>query len=225
LVLLLASPLGGLFEQTGWVARIVLLILLLFSLFSWAVIFEKYKLFRLVDAQTKNFLKMFRASRQLPELATLQAMAPGSPLVGVYGAGYQEVQRQIGGGNPHPGTVRNPQAIAVEMQLAASEETRRLEKWMPFLATTGSVSPFIGLFGTVWGVMDAFSRLGDAGATSLRATAPGIAEALITTAAGLFAAIPAVIFYNHFLHRIREFSTRMDNFIAEVVTHIETPGQ
>jgi biopolymer transport protein TolQ len=225
-VLLLASPLGGLFEQTGWVARIVLLILLLFSLFSWAVIFEKYKLFRLVDAHTKNFLKIFRASRQqLADLPTLQAMAPGSPLVGVYAAGQEEWSRQSGGGNPHPGPVRNPQAIAVEMQLAAAEETRRLEKWMPFLATTGSVTPFIGLFGTVWGVMDAFSRLGDAGATSLRATAPGIAEALITTAAGLFAAIPAVIFYNHFLHRIREFSTRMDNFISEVVTRIDTSGQ
>lgn len=221
-MLLLSSPLGGLLEQTGWVARIVLLILLLFSLFSWAVIFEKYKLFRVVEKHTRNFLKMFRASRQLPELGALQAMAPGSPLVGVYSAGHGEWERQSG--VPGAGRARSPQAVAVEMQLAAAEEARRLEKWMPFLATTGSVTPFIGLFGTVWGVMDAFSRLGDVGATSLRATAPGIAEALITTAAGLFAAIPAVIFYNHFLHRIREFSTRMDNFIAEVVTHIETPG-
>ena len=216
---------GGLFEQTGWIARIVLLILLLFSLFSWAVIFEKYKLFRQIESHTRNFLKMFRASRQMPDLGALQAMASGSPLVNVYTAAREEWARQSGGGNPHPGPVKNPQAIAVEMQLSAAEETRRLEKWMPFLATTGSVSPFIGLFGTVWGVMDAFSRLGDAGATSLRATAPGIAEALITTAAGLFAAIPAVIAYNHFLHKIRDFSTRMDNFIADVVTHIDAPGQ
>lgn len=224
-MLLLASPLGGLIEQTGWVARIVLLILLLFSLFSWAVILEKYKLFRLVDRHTRNFLKIFRASRELPDLPALQAMAPGSPLVDVYAAGRGEWTRQSGSGNPHPGPAKSPQAIAVEMQLSAADQTRRLEKWMPFLATTGSVSPYIGLFGTVWGVMDAFSRLGDAGATSLRATGPGIAEALITTAAGLFAAIPAVIFYNHFLHRIRDFSTRMDNFVAEVVTHIEFPGQ
>lgn len=167
---------------------------------------------------------MFRASRELPNAATLEAVAHGSPLVRVYAAGYREWGRQSGGANPHPGPARSPQAIAVEMQLAAAEETRRLEQWMPFLATTGSVTPFIGLFGTVWGVMDAFSRLGESGAASLRATAPGIAEALITTAAGLFAAIPAVIAYNHYLHRIREFSTRMDNFIAEVVTHIETPG-
>ncbi len=220
--MLLASPLAGLLEQTGWVARIVLLILLVFSLFSWAVILEKYKLFGQVASHTKNFLKMFRSSRDMPNAATLQAMASGSPLVSVYSAGYQEWQRQSGENNPHPGPARNPQVIAVEMQLAAAEETRRLERWMPFLATTASVSPFIGLFGTVWGVMDAFAQLGQAGATTIRATAPGIAEALITTAAGLFAAIPALIAYNHYLHRIREFSTRMENFIAEVVVRIET---
>lgn len=200
------------------------MILLIFSLFSWAIIFEKYGQFSRIGLHTKHFLKMFRASRELPNAATLEAVADGSPLVRVYAAGYREWERQSGGANPHPGPARSPQAIAVEMQLAAAEETRRLEQWMPFLATTGSVTPFIGLFGTVWGVMDAFSRLGESGAASLRATAPGIAEALITTAAGLFAAIPAVIAYNHYLHRIREFSTRMDNFMAEVVTHIETPG-
>jgi biopolymer transport protein TolQ len=187
--------------------------------------FEKFKLFRLIESHTRNFLKMFRSSAQKPDVATLQAMASESPLVEVYGAGYREWVRQSGTGNPHPGPVKNVQAVAVEMQLAAADETRRLEKWMPFLATTASVSPFIGLFGTVWGVMDAFSRLGEAGATTIRATAPGIAEALITTAAGLFAAIPAVIAYNHYLHRIRDFSTRMDNFVAEVVTHIEMAGQ
>ncbi|HVB98853.1 MAG TPA: MotA/TolQ/ExbB proton channel family protein [Candidatus Dormibacteraeota bacterium] len=220
-MLLLASPLTGLLEQTGWVARIVLLILLVFSLFSWAVILEKYRFFGQVASHTKNFLKMFRSSRDMPNASTLQAMASGSPLVTVYSAGYEEWIRQSGGGNPHPGPARNTQMIAVEMQLAATEETRRLERWMPFLATTGSVSPFIGLFGTVWGVMDAFSRLGEVGATTLRATAPGIAEALITTAAGLFAAIPAVIAYNHYLHHIRDFSTRMENFITEVVVRIE----
>ena len=97
-----------------------------------------------------------------------------------------------------------------------------MEKWMPWLATTGSVSPFIGLFGTVWGVMDAFAGLGETGAASLRAVAPGIAEALITTAAGLFTAIPAVIAYNHYLQDIRSFAGRMDNFAMEFVAKIET---
>ena len=98
------------------------------------------------------------------------------------------------------------------MQVAAAEEIRKLERYMPWLATTGSVTPFIGLFGTVWGVMDAFSGLGTAGAASLRAVAPGIAEALITTAAGLFTAIPAVIAYNHFLHNIKEIGRAHGQF-------------
>lgn len=108
------------------------------------------------------------------------------------------------------------------MELAASEEVRALEKWMPALATIGSISPYIGLFGTVLGVMDAFEGLGNAGAASLRVVAPGIAEALITTAAGLFAAIPAVIAYNHYLQRVRVQATRMDNFTMEFVSKIET---
>ena len=108
------------------------------------------------------------------------------------------------------------------MQVAAGDEVRRLESGMSWLATIASVSPFIGLFGTVWGVMDAFAGLGDAGTASLRAVAPGIAEALITTAAGLFAAIPALIAYNHYLHGIRGVAARMDNFASEFVAKIET---
>ena len=118
--------------------------------------------------------------------------------------------------------VRNANAVGVQMQVAAGEEVRRLEGWMSWLATTGAVSPFIGLFGTVWGVMDAFAGLGDAGTASLRAVAPGIAEALITTAAGLFAAIPAVIAYNYYLGKIRAVAARMDSFAAEFVARIET---
>ena len=214
-----------LIEQTGWVARVDLGILLFFSLFSWAIIFAKYRLFHRLKRHTGNFLRIFRAGRGLPDPRTLSAAAGGSPLVTIYAAGYRELQNQLGSagsGNPHPAKVKTTQGIAVEMQLAAAEEVRRMERWMPWLATTGSVTPFIGLFGTVWGVMDAFMGLGEAGTASLRATAPGIAEALITTAAGLFAAIPAVIAYNHYLHGIRDFSTRMDNFIMEVVAQIET---
>src|SRR5208282_6947381 len=111
--------------------------------------------------------------------------------------------------------------VGVQMQVAAGDEVRKLEKWMSWLATTGSVSPFIGLFGTVWGVMDAFLGLGDAGSASLRAVAPGIAEALITTAAGLFAAIPAVIAYNHYLGGIRGIAARLDTFALEVGAQIE----
>jgi biopolymer transport protein TolQ len=214
--------LGNLIQQTGWVARVVLLILLIFSLFSWALIFQKYSLFGRVRRHTDRFLQNFRASRGLPEPRTLPG--GGSPLQSVYAAGYREFQNQLAAANPH-GKVKSVNAIAVAMQLAAAEEVRRMEKYMPWLATTGSVTPFIGLFGTVWGVMDAFAGLGSAGAASLRAVAPGIAEALITTAAGLFTAIPAVIAYNHYLHDIREMAARMDNFAMEVAAQIEKSCQ
>ena len=145
---------------------------------------------------------MFRAGRGLPDPNTLKMGAGDSPLVTVYQAGYRELEGQLGAADHRPvapglapvvsastGRVKNPSAVGVQMQVAAGDEVRRLEKWMSWLATTGSVSPFIGLFGTVWGVMDAFAGLGDAGTASLRAVAPGIAEALVTTAMGLFAAI------------------------------------
>ena len=205
-------------EQTGWVARVVLLALLTFSLFSWALIFQKYGLFGRTERSTARFLKAFRANRALPEPKSLAA--GGSPLEAVYAAGYRELQSQRAASNPHGG-VKSISAITVSMQLAAAEEVRRMEKWMPWLATTGSVTPFIGLFGTVWGVMDAFAGLGSTGAASPRAVAPGIAEALITTAAGLFTAIPAVIAYNHYLNDIKQLATRMDNFAMEVTAQIE----
>ncbi len=218
---LAAGQLGNLLQQTGWVARVVLLFLLIFSLISWAIIFQKYRQFAAVESQTLRFLQLFRASQKLPEPKAMAGAAPGSPLVQLYVSGYNELQAQTAAANPHPGRVRSLNAITVAMQNAAADEVHRLEKWMPWLATTGSVAPFIGLFGTVWGVMDAFAGLGTAGAASLRAVAPGISEALVTTAAGLFAAIPAVIAYNHFLHHIKGLATRMDNFTGEFSAQVE----
>jgi biopolymer transport protein TolQ len=219
-LLLQQSLLRSLVAQTGWVARIDLLVLLGFSVVSWAVILEKLRQFRGIDRELTHFLKLFRSSDSLPRPEALEAVAGRCPFTAVYRVGYERWGARSRG-NPHPIVPTVAQAVAVEMQAAAAEQMRRLERWMPFLATTASVSPFIGLFGTVWGVMDAFSRLGEAGAASLRATAPGIAEALVTTAAGLFAAIPAVIAYNHFLHRIRDYGTRLDHFTAEVLARME----
>ncbi|HEY2646225.1 MAG TPA: MotA/TolQ/ExbB proton channel family protein [Candidatus Acidoferrales bacterium] len=213
-----------LIEQTGWVARVVLAMLLVFSLFSWALIFQKLFMFSRIGRQTSLFLRIFRANRTLPD--PRQMGGGGSPLETVYAAGVRELESQVRSGNP-TGKVTSLNAITVNMQLAAGEEVRKVESYMPWLATTGSVTPFIGLFGTVWGVMDAFTGLGTAGAASLRAVAPGIAEALITTAAGLFTAVPAVIAYNHFLHDIRDLSSRMDSFALEVTAVVEKmyPGQ
>jgi biopolymer transport protein TolQ len=236
-LLLFASRLDTLIEQTGWVARIVLCILLILSVYSWAIIFKKSSQFSRIDSQTSRFLQIFRAGGGLPSPSTLRASAGGTPLAAVYQAGYRELEAQMSTSNVRTpvapgiaaapaaastGRLKNPNAVGVEMHLAAADEVRRLENGMSWLATTGSVSPFIGLFGTVWGVMDAFAGLGDAGTASLRAVAPGIAEALITTAAGLFAAIPAVIAYNHYLSSIRGVATRMDNFASEFVSKIET---
>jgi biopolymer transport protein TolQ len=222
--LLFAGQLDTLIEQTGWVARVVLAMLLVFSLFSWALIFQKLFMFSRINRQTSLFLRIFRANKTLPD--PRQMGGQGAPMEHVYAAGVSELESQIRSGNP-TGKVTSLNAITVAMQLAAGEEVRKVESYMPWLATTGSVTPFIGLFGTVWGVMDAFTGLGMAGAASLRAVAPGIAEALITTAAGLFTAVPAVIAYNHFLHDIRDLSLRMDSFAQEVTSVIEKlyPGQ
>jgi len=213
------SQLVPLLEQTGWVARIVLAMLLAFSLFSWAVIFQKSRLFSLLERHTNRFLTEFRSRRKLNDPKPLSASA--SPLVAVYTAGVREVESQLTETNPHPGRIRSQTAILATMQASAAAEVRKLEKWMPWLATTGSVTPFIGLFGTVWGIIDAFTGLGLAGASSLRAVAPGIAEALITTAAGLFTAIPAVIAYNNFLHNIKNLGAQMDTFTNEFLAQVE----
>jgi biopolymer transport protein TolQ len=208
-------------QNTGWVARGVLALLLLFSIVSWAMILQKVGFFGRVSKQSDQFLRIFRATRGV---ANPQALASaGSPFASVYAAGYRELQSQIGGmsSNPHPPKIKSLQAIEANMQVASSEEVRRAEKGMAWLATTGSVAPFIGLFGTVWGIIDAFSGLGNVGAASLRAVAPGISEALLTTAAGLFTAIPAVIFYNQFLQHIKELAQRLDTFTLEVAAQIE----
>jgi biopolymer transport protein TolQ len=185
------------------------------------MIFQKLGLFSRIRRESDQFLKIFRATRGV---ANPQALASaGSPFSSVYAAGYRELQSQVTpmAGNPNLPKLKSLQAVTVSMQLACAEEVRRVEKGMTWMATTASVTPFIGLFGTVWGVMDAFSGLGTAGAASLRAVAPGIAEALITTAAGLFAAIPALVFYNHFLQNIRDLAQRLDTFALEVTAQIE----
>jgi biopolymer transport protein TolQ len=198
--------LGNILEQTGWVARGVIAILLLFSVISWGMILQKLGLFARIRRESDQFLRIFRATRGVANPQAL--VSAGAPCASVYAAGYRELQSQVGSGtgNPHPPKLKSLQAVTVNMQLASAEEVRRAEKGMSWLATTGSVSPFIGLFGTVWGIIDAFSGLGNAGAASLRAVAPGISEALLTTAAGLFVAIPAVIFYNQFLQNIRNLA-------------------
>jgi len=214
----LASAIGGeissLIESSGLVAKAVLLILLLFSLASWVIIFSKWGLFRRARTQSNRFMRMFRKSERLNDVAAVVEQFKPSPLVAVFEGAYDELRKQA------PNSLRMP-ALQRATQIAASEELSRLESRLPWLATTGAVTPFIGLFGTVWGIIDAFHGLGTTGSATLRAVAPGISEALITTAAGLFAAIPAVIAYNMFTQHIREFGARMDDFGLELINEVE----
>src|SRR3954469_12237753 len=203
--------------ESGPVAKLVLIILLLFSLLSWAVILSKLAAIRGTRAQSGRFVRLFRKSKRLEDVAALAEQFRPSPLVTVFEYGYQEYRPQVAA----TGQIRSIAAIQRATQIAASEELTRLERRLPLLATTGAVTPFIGLFGTVWGIIDAFHGLGTAGAATLRAVAPGISEALITTAAGLFAAIPAVIAYNAFSHSLREFGARMDDFAGEFLNTVE----
>jgi len=203
--------------QTGTVAKVVLLLLLAFSVLSWAVILSKWMLIRRCRSQSARFVRSFRKAQRMQDIASVSDQFRPSPLVGVLEGAIAEFKRQMG----TTGGVHNSIAIQRAMQIASSEEITLLERNVTWLAITGAVTPFIGLFGTVWGIIDAFHGLGTAGAATLRAVAPGISEALITTAAGLAAAIPAVIAYNLIIGSIRELAARNDDFALEMLNLVE----
>ena len=215
--LFLQLSLWDLVQTSGPLPKAVMVILLVFSLLSWSVIFSKWASFRRARSANRSFLRAFRKAPGLDAVAVASEQFRKSPLVAVFDFGYSEVQRQM----KSRGSVTNPLALERTLQLGMSEEITRLERNMSLLATTAAVSPFIGLFGTVWGIIDAFQQLGTAGAASLRAVAPGISEALITTALGLAAAIPAAIFYNLFGSAIKEFGARIEDFILEFMNLME----
>jgi biopolymer transport protein TolQ len=203
--------------QTGAVAKTVIAILVLFSILSWAVILSKWRIIKRARTQGERFTRAFRKSQRLQEIAAVAEQFRPSPLVGVFEGAVAEFKRQMG----TTGNVHSSISIQRAMQIASSEEITRLERNVPWLAITGAVTPFIGLFGTVWGIIDAFHGLGTAGAATLRAVAPGISEALVTTAAGLAAAIPAVIAYNLIIGSIRELAARNDDFALEMINLVE----
>jgi biopolymer transport protein TolQ len=195
----------------------ILGILLLASLYSWTVIFSKLASFSTARANDSRFLRAFRKATGLEAVMVASEQFRPSPLVSVFENGYEEVSRQV----KSRGSLANQEALSRTLQLSTSEQLSRLERNLNWLATTASVSPFIGLLGTVIGIIRAFENLGSAGSTSLRSVGPGIADALIATAVGLFAAIPAAIFYNHFGHLLKEMGTRMDDFSLEFMNLIE----
>jgi len=217
-----------LIANAPWVAKSVLLILLLFSAVSWGIILYKQWQFRRAGRHSSMFLQVFRKSTKFSEVQAVSGSVQATPLVGIFQAGYTELNMQLRrdapktpDGEARPSgvvarpTLKSLDAVDRALLRATTVEVARLEKGVPFLATTASITPFIGLFGTVWGIMEAFSQIGAQGSTSLAVVAPGITEALVTTAAGLFAAVPALYFYNGFTNRVKEFANEMDDFSLE----------
>jgi biopolymer transport protein TolQ len=216
---------SGLVGNAGWVERLVLVLLLVFSLVSWAIILYKGAALSRARSQSQVFLDVFRRSAKFSEVNAVCPQLKASPLVGVFQAGYLEVNQQVrGGAQPAPAnrpTVRSLESLSRSLARAAGVEVTRLERRLSFLATTASVSPFVGLFGTVWGIMTAFADIGRSGSASLTVVAPGISGALITTAMGLFAAIPAAVFFNAFTSRVKVLGAMVDDFALEFLNIVE----
>lgn len=232
----LGTNIVDLVARSSLVAKAVLILLAIFSIVSWGVILYKLWAFRRASRQTGSFLDVFRRSSKFSEVQAVCRTLKESPLVGIFQAGYAEITAQLRHGSSagetgsdHPShasagsrpTLKSLPALDRALLRASSVEMTRLERHVTFLATTASISPFIGLFGTVWGIMSAFEGIGQTGSTNLGIVAPGIAEALIATAAGLFAAIPAVYFYNHLTNQAKLFASQMDDFSLEFLNIAE----
>jgi biopolymer transport protein TolQ len=242
-VLILSFAFGGpfkgtLFElvaQMGLFAKVILVILLFLSVVSWAITFNKIGLFRKVNRETQRFLSIFRQRTNLSQVYLSCVSMRRTPLSKMLEAGYKELtELSKGGGNPHTSAVPSLEfdsklpvekekldVIRMTLERTGSEEINRLERAIVFLATTGNISPFFGLLGTVWGIMDAFASIGVRGSATLAVVAPGIAEALIATIVGLAVAIPAVMAYNFFNNKLKIISTQVDNFALEFLSAVK----
>ncbi|UCG39728.1 MAG: protein TolQ [bacterium] len=218
--------------RSGLLVQLVLLTLLLMSVMTWAIIFYKWRMFRQAEAENRRFHHLFLNQQRLSLIHEGAEEMTFSPVASIFRAGYIELVRisrarqQDSGMHPEEpaGLIKDvdgTENINRALSKAAETELTRLERALPFLATTGSTAPFIGLFGTVWGIMNAFRNIGLAGSASLISVAPGISEALVATAAGLAAAIPAVVGYNYFIQKIRVVDNDMKTFTAEFLNIIE----
>lgn len=224
--------------QAGLVAKAVLLILLGFSLMSWTLGFMKFGALRRGQQKSAQFLHIFRSAKNITTVFEESKRFAKSPIVSVFQEGYRELIHMVKGGQDPanhwpaaheqrttvaelPAYKGSIELISRTLRHASMREVAQQERHLIFLATTGNVAPFIGLFGTVWGIMDAFVSIGQMGSASLGAVAPGVAEALIATAAGLATAIPAVIAYNYFVNRVRRQATEMELFGMEFLTLAE----
>lgn len=206
-----------LIDPTKPLTLAVFLLLAAASIFSWTVVFSKWGKFRKLRAANLAFLRAFRKAPGLQQVALATEQFRPAPLATVFDYGYAEVDRQVKSRQ----TIFNKLSIERNLQIAIGEQVGELESNLNWLATTATVTPFIGLFGTVWGIIDAFQALSSAGSASLRTVGPGIAEALVATALGLAAAVPAAIFYNWFSQQVREMGARMEDFTLEFMNFAE----
>jgi biopolymer transport protein TolQ len=212
------------FGATGLVAKTVLAILAVFSVISWTLMLLKVRQLRRADSDNRSFLGEFRKATRLADVQAAASRNPAAPLAGMFRAGYLELEAQVRvlqRSGQSASQIKSLAAVERALQRAIGIESARLHRYLPFLATTASATPFIGLFGTVWGIMTTFSAIAASGSTSIVTVAPGIAESLINTAGGLAAAIPAVIAYNAFLGALRRQRGLMEDFLLEFLNLTE----
>jgi len=214
-----AGPLGIL-ASLGIISKVVLVVLLGFSIISWAIIFYKWATFRAVDLKDRQFMAVLLRARDVEEVTRNLSQAAGSPCAKIFHSVVQRLDQISTTFNDGGSTVFDRHVMERTAAHLAQGQISRLESFLPFLATTGNICPFVGLLGTVLGIIDAFREIGTQGTASIAAVAPGVSEALIATAAGLFAAIPAVIAYNYFLTRIRRTAFQMDSVVVELLALI-----
>lgn len=216
----------GLFLNAGIVVKFVLILLLFFSIVSWAIILFKFFQVHRANSESERFMDLFWKASRFDAIASQVDRFTSSPLTVLFNEAYAELNKVADNRARSNGSALSTDLGVIEnvsraLRRATNSELTRLERYLTFLATTGSTSPFIGLFGTVWGIMTAFEGIGKTGSASLAVVAPGIAEALIATAIGLVAAIPAVMAYNHFQHKIRVLTNDMDSFSTEFLNIVQ----
>lgn len=217
-----ASDVWGMVINSGFVIKLVMILLLGFSVISWAIIIFKFNQFKRARGQSYGFLELFWKSRSLSTIYGSSPAFTASPVAQIFRVGYQELGRvRKSQTESSPIQLQGLDNVKRALRRTAGAESTRLSKALTFLATTGNTTPFLGLFGTVWGIMNSFHSIGVTGSANLVVVAPGISEALVTTAAGLIAAIPAVVAYNHFASRLRVLEAEMTNFVSDFLNILE----
>lgn len=225
---LAAMSVAELLAHSGWVAKAVLLILLVFSLISWSVMIDRWISYRRLLGRSRDFYESLRKAQRVTDMLMTAKTAKESPLKEMFMETYRELHDQVkdqmnpgaaAGSETRP-QMRHTENLERTLQRAMRDQTIMLESGLAFLATTASATPFVGLFGTVWGIMEAFRAIGLSGSATLASVAPGISEALITTAGGLFAAIPALIGYNLLGRKVKTFNAYMEQFGLDLINFL-----